>query len=96
MNLFDTVSGIYNWIKLYKNTVKPDSKHTGKQNSSKFNEAIQKYIVKYFTENLKNNLKKIRISLKCIFNTTITKTSIYTILNNLSYKKGIYFLVAIF
>ena len=58
-NIFSISSAtLYNWINLHKKYGTLKSKHIGRPlNSCKFYETIQKYVIKYFTDNKKYNLK---------------------------------------
>src|SRR3972149_16610 len=83
-------STLYNWINLFKKTGSLNHHNIGRPtNSCKINEDMQKYIIKYFTLDHKNNIKNLLRSIKRIFNVAIKRSSVYYVLhkNNISYKK---------
>jgi len=83
-------STLYNWINLFEETGNLNPKYIGRPtNSGKINESIQKYIIKYFTNHKKNNIKNLRRSIKRIFNVTVKRSAVYYVLhkNKISFKK---------
>lgn len=81
---------IYNWINMYKLNASVDPKQIGRPiKSRKITDLIERYIIKRFTVNKKNNIKNLRRSIMRVFNISISRSSIYGVLhrNKLSYKK---------